>query len=315
MECIGLMYMNGKLGAGQEHKAIRYFEQASERGSAFGTLQLANCYRQGIGVSEDVGKAFTYYLKTVEQSGEDEEIEKGEALNKLGVIYSQGALGKEDDVTAAQYFEQAANAGNAWGACNLANAYENGEGVHKDEKKAVAYYRQAAEAGLAEGMKGLADCYAFATGVMKDNDKAYEFYLQAAEAGIPYAMLRTGDLRADSERYDEAHEWYVKTTKTDDKAMRGWAFDRLGNLYLNNNFGENREPTAVNYFRKSAAEKCTGGMNMLAYCYRYGIGTKENRDRAKAYLREAASLGDEESRTELKEMEEEDKKGIWGLFS
>lgn len=147
LDALGKMYLNGYLGEDKEVTAVRYFEQASELGNVSGTLHLAKCYDNGWGVEEDVKRAFTYYLKTVEDAGDTDKSEKGEALNRLGVMYLNGDLGENDDATAAQYFAQAADVDHAWGTANLAKCYKNGWGVVLDQNRAKKLWKRAMELG------------------------------------------------------------------------------------------------------------------------------------------------------------------------
>ena len=70
--------------------------------------------------------------------------------------------------------------------CSLGCAYEWGEGgLTRDEAKAVEWYQKAAEAGNARGMENLGGCYEYGTGgLTKDEAKAMEWYRKATEAGM-----------------------------------------------------------------------------------------------------------------------------------
>ena len=194
----------------------------------------------------DMGRyaeAHDWYQKAADM-GDDED--KGEALNHIGILYSNGLLGKEDAVTAARYYEQAANLGEAWGAYNLAGCYLNGNGVPHNEENAFAYYQQAAEAELADGMNELAGCYANGIGTRQDDEKALFWYQKAAEKGNVFTMLKTGDYYLRDNGYAaEARGWFEKVTEVADDELRGWAFHRLGNMYQNGLLGTGNTSMAV----------------------------------------------------------------------
>ena len=72
---------------------------------------------------------------------------------------------------------------------NLGRAYAYGQGgLTKDEAKAVEWFQKAAEAGNAIAMHNLGNCYEYGKGgLTKDKAKAMEWYWKAAEAGISEA--------------------------------------------------------------------------------------------------------------------------------
>ena len=65
---------------------------------------------------------------------------------------------------------------------SLGFAYDYGKGgLTEDEAKAVEWYQKAAEAGDAIAMNNLGDYYEYGP---KDEAKAMEWYRKAAEAGM-----------------------------------------------------------------------------------------------------------------------------------
>ena len=66
-----------------------------------------------------------------------------------GYAYEHGIGGVEMDMgKAVEWYQKAAEAGDAYSMFALGNAYENGEGVGKDEEKALDWYRKAAATGM-----------------------------------------------------------------------------------------------------------------------------------------------------------------------
>lgn len=77
-----------------EQEALR--AGMSKGGSAKGELilaiyELANCYRQGWGVSKDLGAAFQYYLTAANLGDSD-------AMNEVALCYLEGHGTKKDKV-------------------------------------------------------------------------------------------------------------------------------------------------------------------------------------------------------------------------
>ena len=66
----------------------------------------------------------------------------------------------KDETKAVEWYQKAAEAGNATAMCSLGYAYEYGKGeLTKDTYKAVEWYKKAAEAGEARAMYNLGKCY------------------------------------------------------------------------------------------------------------------------------------------------------------
>ena len=315
MEILGLYYFCGIGVKEDEEKYIFWNRKAAELGHPASMNIMGNhCLEIG---SYTVAR--DWYQKAAD-TGDDED--KGEALNHIGILYSNGLLGKEDAVTAARYYEQAADLGEAWGAYNLAGCYLNGNGVPHNEENAFAYYQQAAEAELADGMNELAGCYANGIGTRQDDEKALFWYQKAAEKGNAFAMLKTGDYLRDNGYAAEARGWFEKLTEEGDDELKGWAFDRLGDMYLNGLLPHGKKLMAIRCYEKAASLGCVQGTLDLAECYHYGFSVPIDEQRAAAYYEMVVKNGDDEQRKIASEVLKEIGafesglfKGIKGLFS
>ena len=94
------------------------------------------------------------------------------------------AVGMEDYGKAMEYFQLAADLGNAEGWRDIGYLYEYGLGVEQDYAKALEYYSLAVERGVPEGMFEIGRCYDLGQGVKKDLDKAAKWYRRALDAGF-----------------------------------------------------------------------------------------------------------------------------------
>ena len=102
-------------------------------------------------------------------------------------------MGVEQDYTKAkEWFEKAAEQGNANAQNNLGNLYENGLGVEKDYTKAKEWYEKAAERGVATAQYNLGFLYHRGLGVEQDYTKAKKWYEKAAEQGNATAQEHLG---------------------------------------------------------------------------------------------------------------------------
>ncbi|ORU93517.1 MAG: hypothetical protein A6F70_05805 [Cycloclasticus sp. symbiont of Bathymodiolus heckerae] len=85
---------------------------------------------------------------------------------------------------------------NASALINLANLYEQGQGVERDLKQSVAWLRQAADLGDVRGQYQLAMAYEKGLGVDRDLHQAAYWLEKAAEQGDETAQFNLGVMLA-----------------------------------------------------------------------------------------------------------------------
>ncbi|MCF6439536.1 sel1 repeat family protein [Pseudoalteromonas luteoviolacea] len=143
---------------------------------------LGDIYQNGdFGVSVNFEKAKLHYLKAGE-------LGLGDAFAKLGAIYEEGELTKQDFDMAALLYSKAAEAGSGDGKNNLATLYLNGVSVEKDSTKAMQLYKQAANENNVAAMINLGNIY-FARGTPSAIQSACEMYKKAIEHGEDSAAI------------------------------------------------------------------------------------------------------------------------------
>lgn len=110
----------------------------------------------------------------------------------IGLCYQ---FGKDitNTIKAVQYFQEASDQGNAHAQWNLANCYENGDGVSKNMSTALYYYQLSANQGNPRAQCTLGYLYETGKGVVKNLQKAYEFYQQAGDQGYSIAHYNLGN--------------------------------------------------------------------------------------------------------------------------
>jgi TPR repeat protein len=116
------------------------------------------------------------------------------------VIYANGQGVAQDYVKAREWFEKAADKGEASAMFNLGLIYANGQGVAQDYAKAREWYEKAADNGYARAMESLADLYENGKGVAQDYAKA----LQLQEAYAAKVEPEETDLGKPGERTAQA---------------------------------------------------------------------------------------------------------------
>jgi serine/threonine protein kinase/TPR repeat protein len=183
------------------------------------------------------------------------------AMAEVGLRYSNGAGVPQDFVKAAQWFDQALEAGDVSAGTLLAECYLYGKGVNKNEAKAIGLLQHAAAAHDPRAMDQLGTCYHKGIGVAVDDREAFRYYAAAAKLG-----------NLDSE-------------------------GNLGVLYLTSNetdLGKNqtaRTAKAVELFRNGAKEGNAFCMFLYARCFELGTGVETSLSEATNWYRRAAEAG------------------------
>jgi len=155
--------------------AMKWFQMASDKGSALGQYSLAYLYTFKKTV-KDYDKAFALYLKSSEQGNSD-------ALNMVGMCYSNGIGVAVDQTEALKWWIKASEKGNSKAQANLGASYERGEGVSQDCLEAIKWYTKAAEQGNADAQGSLGVMYFKGKCVPKDYNEAEKWLIKCAEQG------------------------------------------------------------------------------------------------------------------------------------
>jgi TPR repeat protein len=109
-----------------------------------------------------------------------DQLRQAEEDYRLGSQAADGIGGPRDYLTAAKYYQKAAEKGYVPAQYNLAFLYENGLGVKQDYALAAAWYRKAVEQGDPEAQNNLGTLYSTGQGVPLDHEEAVRLYRLAA---------------------------------------------------------------------------------------------------------------------------------------
>jgi TPR repeat protein len=120
--------------------AIAALQRQAHAGDANAQFRLGISYEHGIGVSQDLAQAFSWYQKSAAQGSAPGEF-------YLGMMYLNGIGVPKDYPSAILLFKQAAAQGDADAENNLGAMYQYGLGVPQDNAQALAWYKEAAEQG------------------------------------------------------------------------------------------------------------------------------------------------------------------------
>ena len=182
------------------------------------------------------------------------------AMAEVGLRYSNGAGVERDFVKAAQWFNQALEAGDASAGTLLAECYLFGKGVTKNETKAVALLQEAATKDP-RAMDQLANCYHKGIGVKQDDAAAFRYYQTAAKLDYLDSIGNLGVLYLTSEQTDLGKNESARAQK------------------------------AVGLFRDGAKQNNAFCMFLYARCFELGTGLDANPAEASDWYRRAAEAG------------------------
>lgn len=117
-----------------------------------------------------------------------------EIQTEMGLLYAQGEVFPKDMLKASQWYEKAADQGDARGQYLLAGLYAVGEGVEKNTQKALTLYNLAAGQGLVEAQLDLGLFHLLEKGVYHNKDLAVVWLSEAANQGNLQAVAILNDL-------------------------------------------------------------------------------------------------------------------------
>ncbi|ENW07526.1 tetratricopeptide repeat protein [Acinetobacter beijerinckii] len=194
-------------------EAYKIFKQLAEQGDAKSQNALGSGYQHGFWGEIDLKQAKYWYQKSADQgfreaiynigaldflNGNHKQalpyFEKSakmndpNALNMLGLYYSNGILFDQDYDKALEYFRKSAEQQNRDAEFNVGQAYYYGEGVEQDYNKAFIWINKSANQDYSLAQIQLAEMYFSGKGVNKNVAKAIELIKPLAELGDPKAQ-------------------------------------------------------------------------------------------------------------------------------
>lgn len=241
-----------------------------------------------------------------QQKFTEEQIAEGKRINKLGTDYYYGRDGVEKDrAKALEYYEQAAELGNADATYNVGMCAKLGMGCRKDLDVASYYYYRAAKLGherAFDELKALAEAgdakaqnrygicfeYGYCTKIILKN--AVYWYDQAAKQGNSYGQYNLGQCyyrgRGVKQNERVACQWFRKAADGGNASAQY----ELGLCYLDGLGVAQDSFEAFSWLSKAAAQDHVDALNELAYCYAQGIGTYVNISMAHATIDKAIQI-------------------------
>jgi TPR repeat protein/serine/threonine protein kinase len=213
---------------------------------AMGTL--GNMYHNGIGTTQDLGKAKDWYERGAAEGDETSMAGLGNAY-----FYAEGT--PKDDTEAYKWYQKAAGQGNAFAMYMLGVLYEDANGrsqIKADPAAAREWYLKAAEKGDSGGMYNAGRAYYYAIGGSRDYSQAMAWYEKAAEAGSAEAMNELGVMHVRGEGtdrdYAKARQWYEKAAD----AGNTTAMENMAKVFVYGLGVAKDTCTALHWYEKAA---------------------------------------------------------------
>ena len=202
-----------------------------------------------------------------------------EAMHHMGNFFLFGNELLEIDKNpskAVEYYENAAYNGFTQAMNMLGVCYSNGMGVGKDILKACWCFELAADKGFTAAKVNLALLYLLGDGIKADYEKAAELLQQVSDSQYSFAQTILGIcyLNGNGVANDERKgiEWLRKGAENGD----GSAYCNLAFCYLDGRGLRKDEQKAFKYFEKGASLGDVYSSVSMAECYMNGIGTEQN---------------------------------------
>ncbi len=226
-----------------------------------------------------------------------------EAMCDAADCYFNGKGAVQSYEKAVEWYEKAAEQGNARGEWRMGYCYYWGKGLSESNRKAVKWFEKSAAKGYAEGMNDLGIMYQAGHGVTQSYEKAFQWFWEAAEKGHLDSQHKIGYYYSNGygvpKNYEKAVEWYKKA------AERGYAPSQY-NLGLRYERGEGVPQDyakAAEWYEKAAVQGDKDAQNNLGWAYQNGRGVPQDYEKALEWYRKAAAQGEKKAKNNLANLE------------
>ncbi len=300
---VGFAYEFGKgVEKNYEKAYLAYTKGITTTDNASCRANLGYMFEKGYYVKQDYSNAIKWYKEAAEM-GDDF------SMCRLGIIYStyysngQGSVDKNDD-TAFGWFLKAGEKGNKFSILPLAWSYRDGKGTTKNYEKAIEWFRKSlpnGKTGEEENQIGVLYVWG-GYGIAQDYPQAATWFRLAADKGfnislsnLGYMYMRGYGVEQDTKKAMDLFNTVI--SKGDKKAIPA-VYANMGEMYYNG-YGVDKDYTkAFEYLKKAAEDEKKPqkkAMRLLSACYRYGLGTAIDNEKAEYWLKEAANHKDEKA--------------------
>lgn len=282
-QCIEKLGQYYRMGIGTEPNyevAISYMEKGIALfQSSFAIIELAMCYEAGLGVEEDLSKAFELYQKAAEQND-------AYAHFQIGNYYQNGVFtdGEPNYEMAFEQYEISFEMGYHYAGYSLGLYFLNGYGVEQNIEKGLELLHEQLEAQNVKAAVDIALYYENMETV--DWEQVHHYMNIAVNEKYGFALCKLGDYyyhgSGVAEDVDKAKKYYLEAIEND----YPYANMIVGNIELWTEASDSDSDNAFAYYQ--AAEEYQVINQGLGICYKYGIGTEQNEELSLEKLQIAA---------------------------
>lgn len=218
------------------------------------------------------------------------------AYDYLDSMYEKKLTHPPDDDEWVRYSRAEAEKGCGWAMHNLGVAYNTGKGVPKDHAQAAQWFKKGVEKGYTKSMLSLGNLYQDGKGVTKDENEAIRLFRMAIELGNEDAKFNLANLYYVKRDYTEAIQLYRSCYEDDGDAE---AAGMLGLMYRDGNGTERDVAKAIKHLSVAAEHNHLRFIKKLAEIYSSPKYGHEDIVQAAVWYGKAADKGDMESCREL----------------
>ncbi len=238
---LGYVYDNGIGVAKDRDKAIACYRKALEidPDDSPALNNLAILLEEKLELRDSVSKDDPMVLEMLELMQKASGLDDGTSTYNLARAYFSGRYVEQDYQKAYSLFITAAKGGSANASYYLGKMHDEGIGVEKTYREAAYHFRLAAigETTAKEfrthAFNRLVFYYRYGVGFPRDLERALYWSILQCRRLSTVGFKRRGDLLMELGRYEEAREFFKAAAKVDNEFLKGHAYARLGEIYLN----------------------------------------------------------------------------------
>jgi TPR repeat protein len=297
---LALHYFYG-IGTDEDaEKSLTMLESLAQNWNLEALNFLAYFYINGYQVNVDVPKAHAFLKKAAA-------LKNGAAAHQLGRDLKSGIEGIPIDYPAAQkWLEYAATLGYTDSLVSLGILYYD-DSPKKDLRKAFNYFKQASDTGNLFGAEWVGYCYCYGYGVEVDLHESIRYYEMALKKNDPReALYRLGMIWGyylDPPDYEKAAHRFLEAAQLGHPDAQL----KVGFYYHHGRGCEQNYHKAFYWFQWAATQGNLTAINNLGDAYYHGFGVEQDHQIAYSYFQTAANGGEMNAMFDLGKMLYEEK--------
>lgn len=271
-------------GAGDNLKALEYYQKAAEGGVVPAMAACGNLYfKGGGGIEKNAEKAIQWFKKAADFGNTA-------AMNNIGYIY--GTL--ENYEEALTWYEKSAALDNVTAMLNLSSVYKN---QFQNKKIAAQWLKKAESLKDTDSIREVAGFYAADAENDRQINKAIKLYQKAIALGDVDAQRELGDFYFHLEEFEDAQNCYREAAKSGN-------IEAMINLGMMLSYMPNCSPEAHYWLNKAANSGNAEALRVLGAFYE----EREDYHNALRTYRKAFHAG-ENVQEEIRQMKNKIKRG------